>query len=195
MSAGAINRSVPEPKVQGRFSSWLKFTARIAVLGAFAVLASQCDSGNCGQGEHCECQNGHECFLDCAGGGCDHNCHNMDRCGSVCEHDCTFECQGVAECTSYCSGPNCSTSCHNNTSCTGICGDNCDYQCFGVSSCGVAVGDNSQVTCHDLASCRVDCAGDCRVTCRSIGSECRVTCRDGGGATDCGGGVWACGPC
>jgi len=191
----SVNATLGPPGPIHRAAKWPAVIAKIALSLTALVLAVQCQSGNCDEGDYCECRDGNQCFLQCAGDGCVQNCHHLDVCGSVCEDDCDLSCHDVQECTASC-GDDCIADCHHTNSCSAICGKNCDYTCHDVSRCGVAVGDGSRVDCHDISSCIVECDGDCSVRCVNAGgNNCRITCRGGSDATDCGAGLFACGPC
>lgn len=177
--------------------AWVRRFALPALFAlGLAALTSGCDSSGCRDGEYCECTQLHgQCYLDCAGDGCAQACHDVDECGAVCDDGCIFDCHNTQRCSDYC-GDNCSMRCNDTSACATICGRGCDYSCRSVADCSARVGDGSQVRCQDATSCNVECEGDCRVTCVQVGGGgCNVTCRGAGRATECGPGVFACGPC
>ncbi len=163
-------------------------------LFASLCLASCWNSGGCVEGDACECSQGDECYLGCDGDDCDQRCFQMNRCGAVCEHGCSFECFDVDECSASC-GDDCDLNCHNTAACGAICDRDCRYECHDTSRCGVSVGTGSVVTCRNVATCEVECRGSCEVFCDNVGGECRVTCPGGEAAVMCPNGSRSCGGC
>lgn len=172
------------------------YALSLLTLLAAVGLASCWNSAACVEGDACECSQGDECYLGCDGDGCDQRCFQMDRCGAVCEHECSFECFDVDECSASC-GDNCDLECHNTRECGAICDRGCRYECHDTSVCGVSVGSSSVVTCRNVDTCAVECRGSCKVFCENVGNgnQCRVTCRDGDAPVMCPDGSRACGAC
>jgi hypothetical protein len=159
-----------------------------------AWLATGChDEANCEPGETCECSDFGECYLGCDGDRCNQQCHNLNKCGGVCEDDCTFHCHDMDDCSSSC-GDDCKIECNQVDVCGVICGESCDWSCHDVSRCGGVVGNGSTVDCDHISSCEVECEGECRVDCHDA-STCEVKCNDGASPINCGNGRLACGSC
>ncbi len=158
-----------------------RLLALLAVLTATAAFG--CDDDDCEAGEDCECSGGHECFLGCDGDGCDQYCHDLDRCGGVCEDDCNFTCHGMQQCTSSC-GEDCVIDCHDVSSCGALCGDECHYSCARASTCSVEAGANSTINCANASSCDVVCNGPCTVRCEGV-PNCQVDCPSGASERSC----------
>jgi len=151
------------------------------------------DHHDCDPDHPCECSDYDECYLGCRGDHCDQYCHNLQRCGGVCDDDCNFRCHDMNDCTSFC-GDDCNVDCRNVSSCGVICESDCDVTCTNVDRCGILVGPGSSVDCTSVSSCEVECDGDCEVHCQGT-SRCPVTCLDGSQPKECGGGRQACGAC
>ncbi len=155
----------------------------------------------CDGGGPCECSSTSECYFGCDEDGCNPTCHDMDRCGAVCENDCNSLCYGVQEGSTSC-GDDCAFECHDATACGLACGERCQFDCHDASRCGAIVGNGSSVSCNRVAtceieckgSCQVECSGTCHVTCGSPG-QCDLVCNGGVGPKTCGDGSLRCGDC
>lgn len=160
------------------------------------VLLVQCDDDDgCEPGETCVCRGGHDCYLDCDGDSCNHECSALDRCGSVCGDHCLFTCFSTQECSAAC-GADCFAECHDTSACGMICGPDCSYDCHNADRCGARVGPNSEVRCTDVGSCVVECEGSCRVLCTRVGGPgCDVRCLRGPGPAPCPGDAPDCVAC
>lgn len=134
------------------------------------------DDGPC-RSDTCVCEDFDACGFECAVDGCFGACHRLDRCDAACPDDCTLECSDVSECSLGCD-------------------DACTIECARVSRCDVLCGEDCDVECSDAGTCFVELRSG-TVTCARVGA-CEVSCIVGEAtepATDCGGGVFACGPC
>jgi hypothetical protein len=162
-----------------------------ALLGLVTIPA--CDDDDfCRPGKPCNCSGGDECYLDCEGSGCNGTCHDLNRCGGICDDLCTFNCHNMDECSTVC-GAGCSATCHDTVACGIICGPGCQYTCSNTTRCGAEVGDGAEVTCRGLSSCEITCLGSCNVDCGSGVGRCQVWCganddtpTDCTGDADCG---------
>lgn len=136
----------------------------------------------------------------CGGyGPCDREvcvCRDEDDCGFACDYD---DCRGTCERLDRCQGAchdGCDLTCRDTSSCDLDCGDACNVTCERVSTCDVGCADDCEIHCSDLSSCDVEMFSG-KVFCSRVGS-CNVSCVGGDAtepATDCGGGVFACGAC
>ena len=145
--------------------------------GALAMLAA------CGDGDH-----------PCADGTC--VCEDENLCALDCDSDdCSIDCAAASTCDVTC-GDFCQYSCADSSECFLGCGDACTATCDSVSTCEVDCGEACDVACVSLSACRVAMVSGL-ATCDSV-SECTIDCITPDGlqpAEDCGGGVFACGPC
>jgi hypothetical protein len=157
-----------------------------------AATLHGCDDDSCGDGEVCECAEGTACYLDCEGSGCDQYCHNVDRCGTVCDDDCAVRCHDMQDCSAVCEA-NCTVSCAAVDKCGAICGPGCVFDCSNSGQCSARVGPGSTIDCGSASSCTIECDGPCVMHCNNVAS-CSLDCLDGG-PTSCGSGTQACGAC
>ena len=169
--------------------------ATALLVGSAAWTSLGCNSSsNCKGGELCECRDGYDCYPGCEGDGCNTYCHQMKKCGSVCDDHCQSRCDNMDDCSTAC-GSDCLATCSHTANCGVICGAGCNYRCDNTTNCGVHAGPNSVIECNNVSVCEVACDGPCQLTCNNVGTPCKLSCPPSMPLNDCRGGRFACGPC
>lgn len=173
---------MPSPNAQ-RSPRAPRHLARAVALGLLlgvAAASPAChgchEDGPC-RGDTCVCEDADACGFECGVDGCFGACHRLDLCDAACPDDCALECADVSQCSLGCD-------------------DACAIDCQRASRCDVACGEDCHVECSDVGTCEVEMTSG-KAVCARVGS-CVVRCVDGDAtvpATECGDGVFACGPC
>lgn len=147
----------------------------------FALLFSllpACQQGPCA-GDVCECRGGDRCDFSCgAVPGCDVTCESLVECDGTCGDGCTATCNSLSNCLLGC-GDGCALDCTSASRCELDCGADCDFSCTSTATCVVRM-ISGVARCTSVGGC------DARCVLPDGSTE---------AATECGGGVFACGPC
>ena len=155
-----------------------------------------------------QCQQGNTCSLAC-GSNCAATCAAQTTCAGSCGTGCNYSCSGQSSCGGgdagvVSVGTNSTVSCTGGSGCTLAAGSGSTVTCGGTSSCTLTLEPGASASCTGTSTCDVVCApadggvdaGACGLSCdgnshcRCIG-HCDLTCQ-GGAATECDAGVWAC---
>jgi hypothetical protein len=127
----------------------------VLFVGSLAFGACGPPPGFC-PGNKCACDNQPSCNFDCAGPGCDADCHNVDVCDIGCGDACEWDCHDADRCDASC-GDGCRAECHNASTCEVVCGEDCVVDCHDLSSCRVTMV-SGEVHCHNNSDCDIQCA-------------------------------------